>query len=36
MEDGDVRKKKARVMWKREMELMIVAPEIRPMAAVGC
>lgn len=33
MEDGDVRKKKARVMWKREMELMMVAPDMRPMAA---
>ena len=34
MEDGFVRKKKARVMWKREMELMMVAPEMRPIAAV--
>lgn len=32
--EGAVRKKKAMVMWKREMELMMVAPEIRPMVAV--
>jgi hypothetical protein len=32
--DGDVRKKKAKVMWKREMELMMVAPDMRPMVAV--
>lgn len=34
MVDGDVRKKKANVIWKRETELMIVAPEIMPMIAV--
>lgn len=35
MEDGFVRKKNPRVMWKRDMELMMVAPEMRPIAAVG-
>jgi hypothetical protein len=32
--DGDVRKKYAMVIWKREMELMIVAPDIRAIFAV--
>lgn len=34
IDDGFVRKKKPMVMWKREMELMMVAPDMRPMAAV--
>jgi len=29
---GEVRKKKARVMWKREREVMIVAPDINAIA----
>ena len=32
IEDGFVRKKKPRVTWKRDMELMMVAPEMRPIA----
>lgn len=32
---GLVRKKKARVMWKREMEVMIVVPEMRAMMGCG-
>lgn len=35
MDDGFVRKKYAKVMWKREIELIMVAPEMRPMAAVA-
>lgn len=31
---GFVRKKKARVMWKREREVMIVAPDIIPMITI--
>lgn len=34
IDDGFVRKKKPIVMWKREMELIMVAPDMRPMAAV--
>jgi len=30
-----VRKKKARVMWKSEREVMIVAPEISAMVRCG-
>lgn len=33
-DSGDVRKKKARVMWKREREVIIVAPEITPILPV--
>jgi len=33
MESGDVRKKKARVMWKSEREVMIVAPEMTAIFA---
>jgi hypothetical protein len=34
MEAGEVRKKKARVMWNREREVMIVAPDMSAIFAV--
>ena len=30
-----MRKKKPRVMWKRQREVRIVVPDMRPMVAVG-
>lgn len=32
---GEVRKKKARVRWKRERDVMIVLPEMSAIRAVG-
>lgn len=34
MDSGEVRRKKAMVIWKREREVMMVAPEMTPMLAV--
>lgn len=36
MELGDVRKKKARVIWKRDMEVMMVAADIQAIFADSC
>lgn len=35
IDSGEVRKKKARVMWNSEMEVMIVAPEMTAMFVVN-
>lgn len=35
MVPGEVRKKKAMVMWKRERDVMIVAAEMRAMVECG-